>query len=260
MLFPLLTYHANANNLTRIEGWVTDELTNQPIENAIIQIWDTTPASSSIWTLVEQVKTDTNGYYSINLGKEFQCRVYAYYNDSNTPGFDYVPSFQDFFVSGEKQLEHDLKPGGLIIFEGILRVVESIRPADVYSFIVLDPDTGTRPVNEGEVYDYGTEPQHHNFLDLEPKYIIIPANTPIDILVNMTISVDGDRMERTFLASHIKPFILDKGEKKQVEIDDSLLLVNANLVENKVLLLDETLVKVEKKEFYTTLNNKILQK
>jgi ABC-type lipoprotein release transport system permease subunit len=253
LLFPLFNYDVHAVNSTFIEGLVIDGLTDQPIGNATIQVWDTTPGSSSVWILVEEVRTNGNGYYSINIEREFQCRVYAYYNDSSSPGFDYVPSFQDFYFSGEKQLLHELKPGGSIIFEGVLRIVESIRPSDVFGFTVLDPDTGSRLEGEGDVYDYGTEPPYHNFLEVDPKHIIVPAYIPVEIMINTTISVDNLRVERTFLVSQVEPFILEKGEKKQVGIDESLLRFNVDLIEKEIVLIDEALVDVEEKGFYTTL-------
>lgn len=256
ILFPLVNYNARAVNSTLIEGWVIDGLTDQPIGNATVQLWDITLGSSSVWILVEDARTDLDGYYSINIEREFQCRVYVYHNDSSSPGFDYVPSFQDFYFSGEKQLIHELKPGGSIIFEGILRIVESIKPADVFGFTVLDPDTGSRPGDEGDVYDYGTEPQYHNFLSLDPQHIIVPANTPIEIMVNATISGDNGVMQRAFLVNQAAPFILEKGEKKQVSIDDSLLQFNIDLVENEVELIDEALIDVEEKGFYTSLERK----
>jgi hypothetical protein len=202
---------------------------------------------------VEEGRTNVNGYYSINIEREFQCRVYAYYNDSSSPGFDYVPSFQDFYFSGEKQLLHELKPGGSIIFEGVLRIVESLRPSDVFGFTVLDPDTGSRQEGDRDVYDYGTEPPYHNFLGVDPKHIIVPAYIPVEIMVNATVSVDNLRVERTFLVGRVEPFILEKGEKKQVGIDESLLRFNVDLIEKEIVLIDEALVDVEEKGFYTTL-------
>jgi ABC-type lipoprotein release transport system permease subunit len=260
IVFPLFNYHVRAQSANVIEVWVIDGVTDQPIGNATIQVWDTTPGSSAVWVLVEDVRTDVNGYYSINIEREFQCRIYTYYNDSSSPGFDYVPSFQDFYFSGENQLTFELKPGGSIIFDGVLRIVESIKPSDAYSFTVLDPDTGSRLKDEGDVYDYGTEPQFHNFLGLDPKYIIVPAYTPVNIMVNATIVVNNEIVKRAFLVNQVEPFILEKGEKKQVKIDESLLPFNVNLVENEVTLIDEALVEVEEKGFYTSLDRKDIAK
>jgi ABC-type lipoprotein release transport system permease subunit len=253
LLIPTFTYHVHAVDTNVIEGVVIDKKSNQPIENATIQIWDTTPGSPSVWILVKEVRTDVNGYYSIDIEREFQCRVYAYYDNLTSLGFDYVPSYQEFYVSGEKTLTHEMKPGGSIIVEGILRIVESIKPSDVFSFTVIDPDSGMPLGDEGDVYDYGTDPQYHNFIGLEPKHVIVPADTPVTIRVNATIIVDNGIVERTFLMSQVEPFILEKGEKKLVEINEALLRFNMDLVENEVILIDEVLVEVEEKGFYTTL-------
>ncbi len=260
IVFPLVTYHSQALNSNVLTGRVLDGSTGQPIGNATIQIWDTTHESNSMWRLVEDKRTNVDGYYSITVDQEFQCRVYAYFDNSSSPGFDYVPTFQDLYLSGEKMIIFELKPGGSIIVEGVLRIVESTIPSNVFSFIVIDPNTGSRPIDEGDVYDYGTEHQCHNFLDLEPNHIIVSANTPLDIIVNASILGDKKRVYRTFLLSQVEPFILEKGEKKQVGIDESLLRFNVDLVENEVALIDEALVEVEEKGFYTSLERKDIAK
>jgi ABC-type antimicrobial peptide transport system permease subunit len=243
-----------------MEGWVVDEATNQPIENATIQVWDTTPGSPAVWILVEEARTDGSGYYSITLEKEFQSRVYAFYDDPSSPGFDYVPSYHNVYISGEIRLRHELQPGGSILTQGVLRIVESVRPSDIFGFTVLDAESGIRPREEGYVYDYGTEPQYHNFLNIDPTHIIVPADIPIDIQVNATLTIDSGIVKRTFLMSQIEPFIVGKGEQIQVGIDRSVLQFNIKLVEDEVALIDETLVEVEDKGFYTTLERQDIAK
>ena len=79
-------------NLATIEGHVIEDLTGDPIKNATVTVW------TEQGILQSTTETDSNGYFKIEIEGDLQCRVYAYYDDQNTNGFDYVPAFQSFYL------------------------------------------------------------------------------------------------------------------------------------------------------------------
>ena len=254
--FPLIGCHAEALNSGILKGRVLDESTLRPIGNATIQVWDTTRESPSTWRLVKVGRTDLEGYYSITIGERSRCRVYAFYDDSSSPGFDYVPAFQDAYLSGEKNLTYVLKPGGSLVVEGEFRFVESSKPADLFTFTVIDPSTGSRPSGEGNVYDYRGKYGEHDLFGLDSRRIVVPADTPIDVLVNASILVSDKMVYRTFRLSGVAPFILGKSQEIRVGIEASLSRLNFDLVEDRAEFVEGSLDGVEGKGFYVTLERR----
>lgn len=257
-MFPLPACQAEVPNPSILQGRVLDESTLEPIGNATIQVWDISHASPSSWHLAKLARTDPKGYYSLTFEERFQSRVYAYYDNPSSPGFDYVPAFQDAYLSGEKNLTYVLKPGGSLVVEGEFRFVESSRPADLFTFTVVDPSMCSRPSGEGNVYDYGEKYAGDNLFGLGSRRIVVPADTPVDVLVNASILVGSKVVYRTFRLSGVAPFILGKSQEIRVGIEPSLSRLNFDLVEDRAKLLEESLDEVEGKGFYVTLERQDL--
>jgi hypothetical protein len=255
-MFPLIKCRAEAPSI--LGGRVLDKSTLRPIGNATIEVWDITRESSWAWRLVKVGRTDPTGYYSMTIGERFQGRIYAFYDNSSSPGYDYVPAFEDVYLSGEKNLTFILEPGGSILVEGELRFVEASKPADAFTFTVVDPSTGSRPSKKGYVYDYEAKPVGQELLGLGPRQVVVPADTPVDILVNATILVGDKRMYRTFRLSGASFFIVERGQKNRVGMEASLSKLNYDLVEDHVGLAEGSLDAVEQKGFYVTLERQDL--
>lgn len=206
-----------------------------------------------MWPLVKVAGTDANGEYSVDFDAGFQSRVYAYYDDPSSPGFDYVPAFQSVYLSGEKNMTFVLRPGASLSIGGQLRLVESARPSSDFVFTVIDPVTGSRPDLGGYVYDYGTGPPCHNFLRSDPRQVIVPAEIPFNVRVNATMFVDSKVTYRTFILNQGTSLILKKGQKVEVSIEASLARFNFDYVENYIELVEKSLDEVERKDFYVAL-------
>jgi len=255
-LLPVNT-HVEALDPGILHGRVFDGSTWRPIVNATVQVWDITRESISSWRLVTVGQTDLEGYYSITLGETFRSRVYAYYDDPRSPGFDYVPAFQDTYLSGEMNLTFVLKPGASLVVEGEFRFVETSQPTDLFTFTVIDPSTGFR-LDEDCVYDYGSKNVVHDFLGLGSKHIVVPADTPVDVLVNASILVNNRRVNREFRLSGMTPFVLGKSQENRVSMEPSLSGLNFASVESGVESVERSLDEVEQKGFYVTLEKQDL--
>ncbi|MFH0897521.1 MAG: hypothetical protein V1850_05700, partial [Candidatus Bathyarchaeota archaeon] len=94
--------------LNTISGQVIDETTGLPIQNATVAVWlFKTVAKTVTPSLGGITKTEFNGSYNISVlysvGDNPQGQVYAYYDDLNTPGYDYLPMLQNVLFRSNYQ-------------------------------------------------------------------------------------------------------------------------------------------------------------
>ena len=150
-----------------------------------------------------------------------------------------------------------LKPGASLVVEGEFRFVETSQPTDLFTFTVIDPSTGFR-LDEDCVYDYGSKNVVHDFLGLGSKHIVVPADTPVDVLVNASILVNNRRVNREFRLSGMTPFVLGKSQENRVSMEPSLSGLNFASVESGVESVERSLDEVEQKGFYVTLEKQDL--
>lgn len=250
-VIPLFVHQTTASEDATLHGKIMDESTGEPIVNATVQLWDTTYATLLKWRLTDEVKTDQEGEYSISITNPFQCRVYSFYDDPNSPGFDYVPAYKEFYNAENRNVTLYLKPGGSINVEGDVRFVESYKPVTEFTFLVINPETG-KESDEGRVSQYGHESLTHNFLELDSRHVIIPAETPVELRINASVKTENHLEFRSFNLNNGEPVSIVKGQKTSFSLEGSLLQYNHDFVENLFEPIETSIEEMEGKGFYAT--------
>ncbi|MCK4953278.1 hypothetical protein KAS14_05800 [Candidatus Bathyarchaeota archaeon] len=239
-------------NLATIEGLVIEDLTNDPIENATVIIW------TEGGKLKSTSETDSNGYYKIEIEGGVECRVYAYYDNQSTLGFDYVPAFQSFYLHEETEVNitFRLVPAASIILDGDILFVESTKTPSKITFTVIDPNSGFPLTGNDRVYIYeDTYSSHTHFLDLTSSHVIIPADVDVNIKVNSSVFVENEGygssiVYHDFIIGSGESFKLSKGLMVHVDVRKYSTQFNLNLLKDLVGNVEETLNETEKKGFY----------
>ena len=260
LFFPASIFglKVEAQNPNILQGRVFDIETQTGIADATIQVWDTSLASQISWRLMRIGKTDSNGYYSMAFNTTFRCRVYAFYDNVSSPGFDYVPAFWNSQISGVANATFGLEPAASVIVDGSIRFIESDRPSDNVRFIVSIPNENSVIGQAGNVRGYGSKLQVHDFLGLDANCVIVPLETPITIFVNASVSTENGYVHRAFILSAAEYAASNKGVKLNVKVDESLFQFNSQVVRNKIDLTEKSLGEVEQNGFYITLERQDL--
>ena len=234
-----------------ISGRVLDDVTNQPIINATVSVWDTFRRLPSQWQFVVSELTDDEGKFNLSVSDGTSYRVYVYYDDLSSPGFDFVPSFTDLTRSVENvALTFRLLPAASILFEGNLWFVESTEPSNRFSFIIVEEETGS--VNDqGYVSFYGTSPPNIDFLNTSSNHVIVPLEKAIQIEVNASVVVSNERSNKYFVIDDVDAFNLSRGELMRLDIGKYTLPVNYVDVEDQVDATTQLLEELDEKGFYT---------
>jgi ABC-type lipoprotein release transport system permease subunit len=230
-----------------ISGKVVDAVTGEPVVGTTIAIWETKVSrrESSI-TLQGITQTWSNGSYEIVVPGSTSYRIYAYYDDPNSPGYDYLPQFSTFTLEkGENvNIDFEIIPAASIIFQGDIRIVDTSRPPEKWGFTIV-PTEELHKI-KGLVLTYGLIPDSHNqFLNITSNHVIVPANTTFQIQIRASsqkyhsISVDDSQF-----------FYLDKGDKIQVTVDEYVLLYNLNLTQDFLKTAENAVNETEQIGFY----------
>jgi hypothetical protein len=234
-----------------ISGRILDDITDQPIINATVSVWDTFPKLPFQWRLVETEWTDSEGEFTLTVSDGDSYRVYVYYDDMSSPGYDYAPSFKDLTSSDENVvLAFRLLPAASVLFEGRLWFVESTKPSDNFSFIIVEKEAGMAN-DYGYVCSYGTSPPNNDFLNTSSNHVIIPVEKAIQIEVNASITVSSERVSKHFVIDDVDSFNLSKGELTPIDIEKYTSLVNLDAVEGQVDATTQLLGELDEKGFYT---------
>ena len=235
------------SDVVTIQGQVIDTVTGQPIEDATVTVWEVTMTRRTTYTTLKEVtKTTNNGYYSISVEDEILCRVYAYYDDPASPGYDYLPKLSTLNLKkGEEvNLLFDLMPAASIILEGALLFVDSPRPPETVGFLVSPEEK--LPGTGGNIFTYGTIPEAHNqFIDENASLIIVPANTSFHIKIEASTPT-----YHMFIMNNLIFPSLSKGEAIRVRVAQYSLPYNLNLTRDSIRLAETHLNETEQMGFY----------
>ena len=186
-----------------VRGRVLDE-NGEPLQNATVAFWQveemrTQWPPNNVWTpspylkgfLETSTKTDADGLFNATLNGTtswpYEYRLYIYTDDSR-----YVPFVR--FLGQSPELPEDfsvqLTPAASYILDGDVLIVDSSMPWQSVSPLIFH----IIPVLEGRVSTF-CDPvdsyfgeAHSYFLGLEPRHVIVPANTSVDILVEAVTS------------------------------------------------------------------------
>jgi len=231
--------------VTPVYGRVVDSVTNHSISDAAIIFWDLDAG------LITKTKTNESGSYNAEVIGFSSFKVYAYYDDESTLGFDYVPACQVRYLGGfPENLSFALMPGASIVAEGDLKLLRffefPIAPVTV-SFTVFDQFrllSGT-----GAVTEYGEDLPINQLLNLSARTILVPSNTPVKVAVSMdyspgkgylTIDSEGDYLN------------LAQGSQLTVNLRFFLLKVELDPVYTRLQTVQTMMSEVGKAGFYAS--------
>jgi ABC-type lipoprotein release transport system permease subunit len=250
--------HAQSSSERIISGQVLDELSDQPIINATVSVWDTFRELPFQWQFVETQLTDGEGKFNLTVSDGSSYRVYVYYDDPSSPGFDYVPSFKDLTPSNENAvITFRLLPAASVLFEGSLWFVESTKPSNQFSFNVVEETTD--PTNDSKyVTTYGTSPPNNDFLNTSSNHVIVPVGRAVQIEVNASVLVSNERFSKYFMVDDFDAFNLSKGDVSRINIEKYTSLVNYNAVEDRMGTTTQLLEELSEKGFYTAVEKEDL--
>jgi ABC-type lipoprotein release transport system permease subunit len=239
----------HATETFNLSGQVVDATTQQPLNNATIAIWNTQSAYHFHWRLVERTQTNSEGQYQVTISADnpnTNYIVYFYHNNSQTPGFDYVPGSIEFsHPSEDMTFSVQLYPAASIVFEGEYWFVEATKPSQNYQYIVhTDPSYET---NYTMVSTFGTI--MHNFLNTSAEHVIVPLDRGFDLEVNASLAV-SDRVEmKTLQIPDATPSA--QGSLQSINIEQYTIQLNLHNVETQLHESRQLLQSLEEKEFYT---------
>jgi hypothetical protein len=254
---PLSSASATNGTERQFVGSVVDATTGQPIANATILLLERLargdrPTSWTPFQRVATVETVGNGSYAVSSVQNpaflYRYRLYAYQNQSHTPGYDYLPVVEDVPENGELRIDFQLTPAASLICDGAILYVDAWDPTRIYAFTV-HPLTAVPP---GTVLDYGTpeywsnrSQRHSALLGLSANYVLIPAQTPLSIAVHSFQTI----IHVPEIGGPV--FVVAPGSLLHVNLVEQLLPYNRNLT---VTALDATAAHVtvlEQQGLYT---------
>jgi hypothetical protein len=175
MVLPTNQVQAIETNIVRVYGLVMDSNGNQ-IPDASITFWSVQDEIT--------VKTNASGYYETNVTGNRSHQVFAYGDDTSTPGLDYIPSSKQILVNETAvNVSFALLPGASVNAEGNMISFENLYPVITTSFTVID-QTGL--LSEADaVIRYGAEMLSNYILRYSYKTLVVPSNIPAKVQVSL---------------------------------------------------------------------------
>ena len=178
---------AGASNI-RLEGFVFDP-NGSPVQGASIRLWGL--------RLEREAITDSHGFYSLEAQTdEAVCKLYAFFNDPETPGVELMPAARSIATSVDvsEQVNFTLPSAATLTIRGQLRRIESTSVITSYASEVIDPSTGTRTRIGDYELTYGTGPDTQSkFIGLDPNVVVVPTGTPVKIEVSYSYTYEKTR-------------------------------------------------------------------
>jgi hypothetical protein len=269
-----------------IRGQVLDEEGN-PLQNATVAFWQVEEAEPfEVWTgetwrpplhvrgfLETATLTDANGSFTVKLNQtaswSYGYRVYVYTED-----FRYVPlvsRYTDLWDVPE-DLSFQLTVGASIILDSEVLIVNSTVPWQSPDWLIFQ----VNPIPRDAVYTYCDPTEsyfgeaHSCFLGLEPRRVIVPANTPVEIRVKWVTSYSWTpipffpyiyELVPTFEAFNISQLpMLKQGQELHIDVREYSLQYNSLVVQDLLEHVESLLEQCEQKGFYVLAEQRDLKR
>ncbi len=241
-----------------VEGWVLDNATGRPLVNATVAVWITARDLPFQWRLSATTWTDDVGAFTATVNDGSSYRVYAYCDDAGSPGFDYVPAFTDLPRAADNvSLTFRLLPGASVQVEGHLWFVESTKPSDSFTFLVVEDAADPSPEG-GYVALYGTAPPTHAFLNLSSNHVIVPVDRALRLEVNASVLIASERLSKHFVIDDDAVDAVQQGDLARIDVGQYTAPVNYAVVDHHVATTTVRLNELAEKGFYTVAENEDL--
>jgi len=193
-LIDLVKVHGQDS--VHVDGFVNGP-NGEPLKNASIRLWRYQIKRERTYDMAQEVFTDLRGYYELSMPTyRADTQLYAFYDDPDTDGYDFLPSQKRLDTKEEATLcvNFTLLPAATVRVTGELKPVDSTMKITEFDFEVIDTLDG-RIIEFGEyrlIYGTGMNVQSY-FLDLDTTMLIVPVNTPFS--VNVSSSYQGDMFQ-----------------------------------------------------------------
>jgi len=204
-----LTSHIQAEDANQLSayGKVVDK-EGYPIPDAHVIFWNIERSFST--------KTNASGCYEIDIEGWKSYQVYAYYDNSSTPGFDYFPACNRTvsIKNSSINVSFTLSPGASINAEGDLRSFETFEPPTMVVFTVVDQQGLLKEANS--VTEYGEGVLESYLMGLGDRAIVVPSDIPVK--VNVTIFFPSGLVQRCTIDNESDYFSLAQGELLNIDV------------------------------------------
>jgi hypothetical protein len=247
---------SSESSRTLLWGYVTDATTGQPISGAILTVWEIQLSTYVTYTQIETAMTDVNGSYHVAFDRKVTLfyRMYAYYDDSSTPGYDYLLMFHDL-TQTEGNVDFHLIPAASILLEtASVLFVDAAAPPLFYDFIVLPQEA----FPSGSILEYG-ENYHSPLSHTSSNHIIVPANTSLQIEVKAWGPYTRLGLDLHIILINTPDLFVKKGELIHVNVMQYSTPLNINITKTVLKLTEIHLTEAEKKGLYATAERQSLK-
>ena len=214
-----------------VKGVVREQSTGNPVPHAkilVFRVYFTQLKEAIIIERYPEKVADSSGHFILELPKEKSYIIYAYCDDSLTPGFDYVPAMEIIKeAGGDYNLTFELWNGASLFLEGEAFLVEMTGIPEIYSCSVLDPESGKVLHLGGYSLYYEEGSSHSSLLGNSLNHIIVPSGIHFMVEVSCKVTVEADyyklilwerELKLSFLIDEPGHFLLEKGEAFHVNM------------------------------------------
>jgi len=252
-LWPAYSVGASDVGLVTLSGRVIDFETQQPIENATVNVWEDQ-------VLIAQGSTNALGIFCLRVPEGRSYRVYVYMDIPNTIGWDYTPAFREVFShTSDVNLTIELRPGASVILDNDIQFVDTTSTVNTYTYEVIDPETEETLNIEGYEFIYGTlKGGHSQFLNLNASCLIVPADMPFSIRVNASALVNGRYVARSFLIDEPGHLRLPKGGLMHLDVGKYSLQYNLEIMDGEIAKTKAKIDEMDELGFYLALEKQRL--
>jgi ABC-type antimicrobial peptide transport system permease subunit len=241
LLGPGLTGISSAS--TAIQGTVRDE-SGIPIIGAEVIVYQENH-------FLGKRASNPQGVFEFEAEPGTSYTLYTIADLGGSPGFDYLPSRLD--VSYGQSANITLRQGGSLNIDGDVQFVDSENLPTSIVYAILDPSTGEVIDLGGVPLIYGSTPESvTETMVLGDDVIVVPADTPFEVLVNASVLIENEVEIKTFIISDPSGLETAQGGEISVDIREYSLPLNIEVLEELLGRLVVSLGEMGSVGFYVT--------
>jgi len=248
------SYHSVLGASDSIEGYVTT-VEGESLEGAYVILTQ--------WRSHVVETTDENGYYSITPTRS-SGDLYVYYDDPETPGYDYLPEKITSAASKAPiMINFTLYPGATVLLEGQLRVVEHNDELPSYYF-KLNYDL-SNPVKTANILYGQLNNDDNEILDIDSSTIIVNAGVSFNISIEPYKQVKTRSWQQfdfepfeSINVSTVGGFILEQGGILVLDLSKYSLVNDFKAVESAIKSSENHIEDVESQGYYMSQENDLI--
>jgi len=246
--------YSYAQKASLVSGVIRSESTGTPIPDSTVSVWSGSE-------FIVAVQSDTEGKFSFHLEEGEEYCIYAYADDPESQGVDYIPRRVEYThsIEGVDDLVLSLEPGASLILEGDVQMVftENLPISIFYSVTALESKTPL--VIGGFPMIYGTlKGSQSHFLGINSSQIIVPVNSSFTIWANVTTIKERTKTYSIFEVNDTRIQKLHQGASLHLDVREHSLRLNIEILEDLYREVSEEIFEMDKEGFYLTVEKEIL--